>query len=209
MIAALFVMADGVYAKLPDVEVWDVTRDARNYAGPWPVVAHPPCERWGAFWNGGPDWIRRGLPPKTKGDDDGCFESALAAVRRWGGVIEHPKGSGAWKHFGLLPPRRASGWSVADWQGGWTCCVDQGHYGHTSPKPTWLYACGVDLPSLRWGKDRTKPVWDLCHTREERARKIRTGICQRLSKRQRAATPDAFRDVLLSIARSAQQKNAA
>jgi hypothetical protein len=205
-IAALYVMADGPYAGLPGVDVWDKARDARTYAGPWPVVAHPPCERWCTFWNGGPDWIRRGLPPKVKGDDDGCFRAALAAVRRWGGVLEHPRGSGAWEHFGLIPPRRG-GWSVADWQGGWTCCVDQGHYGHRAPKATWLYACGVagaDLPSLVWGKADTGYVWDLGITSEKRKRAIRTGICQRLSRRQRAATPEQFRDLLLSIARSAR-----
>src|SRR5690606_39268582 len=119
-IAALYVMADGVYSGLPHVECWDEARDARTYAGPWPVVAHPPCERWGYFWSGGPLRIARGFEPKKLGDDGGCFEAALAAVRKWGGVLEHPKGSQAWKHFGLTPPRRG-GWSVADWEGGWTC----------------------------------------------------------------------------------------
>ena len=37
MIAALYVMADGIYSGRPDVECWDEARDARNYAGPWPV----------------------------------------------------------------------------------------------------------------------------------------------------------------------------
>lgn len=47
MIAALYVQTDGVYADIPDVELWDEARDARLYTGPHPVVAHPPCQRWG------------------------------------------------------------------------------------------------------------------------------------------------------------------
>lgn len=54
MIAALYVLPDGPYAGLEGVEVWDEARDARTYAGPWPVVAHPPCQRWGRYWSGGP-----------------------------------------------------------------------------------------------------------------------------------------------------------
>ena len=72
MIAALYVMADGVYSGRPDVDVWDEARDARKYSGPWPVVAHPPCERWGRYWFGGPSVKVR----KVKGDDDGCFAAA-------------------------------------------------------------------------------------------------------------------------------------
>lgn len=38
MIAALFVEPGGVYYGMPDVDPWDESRDARAYAGPWPVV---------------------------------------------------------------------------------------------------------------------------------------------------------------------------
>ena len=54
MIAALYVESRGVYAGLPDVDLWDRDRDARTYAGPWPVVAHPPGARWGRSWGGHP-----------------------------------------------------------------------------------------------------------------------------------------------------------
>ena len=42
-VAALYVEPDGPYSNLDGVEVWDEARDARTYAGPHPVVAHPPC----------------------------------------------------------------------------------------------------------------------------------------------------------------------
>ena len=49
MIAALFVATGGVYFGLPGVEPWDIKADARGYAGPFPVVAHPPCQLWVNF----------------------------------------------------------------------------------------------------------------------------------------------------------------
>lgn len=52
MIAALYVQTGGCYFGLPGVDPWDEARDARKYAGPYPVVAHPPCQRWGKFWAG-------------------------------------------------------------------------------------------------------------------------------------------------------------
>ena len=204
MIAALFVVSGGVYCDLRGVDSWTgKERDARDYAGPWPVVAHPPCERWGRYWGGAPTtWPRLKL-----GDDDGCFAAALAAVRKWGGVLEHPEGSHAWRRFGLALPPRHGAWISADFEGGWTCCVEQGWYGHKARKATWLYAHGVELPSLRWGRapgDFVRPD-DGFHTAEERRRAIKTGACQRLSRRQRAATPIEFRDLLIGIARTASQ----
>ena len=197
-VAALYVQSGGVYFDLPGVDPWDKARDARLYGGPCPVVAHPPCARWGRYWGGSPaTWPRLNL-----GDDGGCFEAALSAVRQWGGVLEHPEASHAWRWFGLNLPPRSGGWVVADWQGGWTCCVEQGWYGHRGRKATWLYAVGIDLPELRWG--RSPPTVDTAGmTEEERRRAVKTGRCQRLSKRQREATPIAFRDLLLSMARTA------
>jgi hypothetical protein len=199
VIAALFVQKDGVYFGLPNVDPWDQRRDARLYGGPWPVIAHPPCERWGRYWDGGP--AARGTC--KLGDDDGKFEAALMAVRRHGGILEHPEASNAWRHFGLIAPPRHGGWVVADFEGGWTCCIDQGEYGHKAAKATWLYAHGVDLPSLRWGRSGKRLE---IGPGDDRARLIKTGVCQRLSKRQRAATPIEFRDLLILIAQTAQGK---
>jgi hypothetical protein len=201
VIAALFVAKGGCYFGLPDVDPWDEERDARKYPGPWPVVAHPPCERWGRYWSGGPSAKVR----RAKGDDGGCFASALASVRRWGGVLEHPEHSHAWRAHGLAPPLRA-GWHAADVHGGWCCRVEQGWYGHRARKATWLYAVGVELPSLRWGAapgDFVRLDAGL-HSKEERARAVKTGACQRLSVVQRKATPVEFRDLLLACARGSK-----
>jgi hypothetical protein len=182
MIAALFVEHQGVYYGLPDVEPWGLPdRDARLYAGPYPCVAHPPCERWGRYWYGGP----RAKVRRTKGDDGGCFEAALAAVELWGGVLEHPEASAAWRVFGLHAPPRGGGWVTT--RKGWTCCVEQGHYGHRARKATWLYAVTISPPSLRWGRSLAR---------------ARLGVrpVERLSHRERAATPIPFRDLLLGIA---------
>ena len=201
MIAALFVQTNGVYFNRPDVDPWDACRDARQYAGPHRVIGHPPCERWGRYWSGGPSTPRDRR--KIKGDDNGCFSAALAAARQWGGIIEHPEGSHAWTAFGLARPPRCGGWVVADFEGGWTCCIEQGAYGHRARKATWLYAHGIDLPSLKWGSAPGEFVKiDLgCHSKEERVRKIKTGISQRMSKTQRAATSIEFRDLLISMVR--------
>jgi len=200
-IAALFVLPDGPYADVTGVDLWGKDLDARTYAGPFKVIAHPPCERWGRYWFGGPSARVR----RVKGDDDGCFAAALAAVRRWGGVLEHPAASSAWSAFGLLKPPRAGGWIVADWLGGWTCCVDQGHYGHRAQKATWPYAVNVPLPILTWGKSPPGVrLDDGFHSKEERRRKVQTGARQQLlSARERTETPIPFRDVLIWMVRVA------
>lgn len=207
-IAALFVQTNGCYFGLAGIEPWDKRRDARLYAGPYPVVAHPPCERWGRFWFGGPQWLKDGHPRKKLGDDGGCFEAALRAVQRWGGVLEHPADSHAWAYFGLLAPPRGGGWVSAGLvAGGWTCCVSQGHYGHKGNKWTWLYAIAPSLPDLAWGHSG-KRVLLAALSKARRERDRRTGIVQALSRRQRAATPVPFRDLLISIAGSALRRAA-
>ena len=204
-VAALYVETGGCYFGMPGVDPWDESRDARKYAGPYPVVAHPPCQRWGRFWHGS---TRK--PHQYKlGDDGGCFEAALVAVRTFGGVIEHPADSRAWDAFGIPKPPRDGGWiPVTTRPREWTCCVYQGHYGHLAGKGTWLYVSDVsysELPDLRWGKvaQRLHPVALERHG-YEKARRIgmMAMVGGKNKTRIRNATPPEFRDVLLSIARS-------
>jgi hypothetical protein len=206
MIAALFVQTDGAYYGLPSVDPWDEARDARKYAGPWPVVAHPPCQRWGKLWAGQPMHIAKTGQRKIKGDDGGCFAAALASVRQWGGVLEHPEGSHAWAHFGMNKPPRHGGWIAAGDGIGWTCCVEQGQYGHYARKPTWLYAVRCNLPELAWGKTEAQfPQWAI--DRYGLAKCKRAGELAFKGGGQnstpRIHTPVAFRDLLIEMARSA------
>ena len=147
MIAALFVQKNGAYFGMDGVDPWDEERDARRYDGPHPVIAHPPCTRWCML--AGLVEARYG---HKKGDDGDCFASALESLRKYGGVLEHPAYSAAWREHGLNhPPSR--GWANADFGGLWTCHIEQGKYGCRARKATWLLACKADLPSLRWGRD--------------------------------------------------------
>lgn len=189
-VAALFVDPRGVYSGLPGVDVWGEDRDARLYPGRHAVICHPPCARWSRL--AGMVEARWGY---KRGDDGGCFASALESVHRWGGVLEHPADTRAWDSFGLpVPP--VEGWTRGI-GGGWSCQVEQGHYGHPAPKRTWLYAYGLpSLPSLKWGPSGATGV--VVSSVRSRGRKSGGRIPGNLT----AATPPAFRDVLLDMARS-------
>ena len=181
---------------MPDVDPWDEQRDARLYAGPNPVVAHPPCQLWGAL--AAVNYARWGGEHNKPGNDRGCFAAALAAVNQYGGVLEHPAKSRAWVVYGLEKPTEI-GWQPSG--EGWVCEVWQSAYGHRANKATWLYYKGRSTPpALRWnrptgthqigfhdqrGKERNKPT---------------------LSKSESNATPLEFRDLLISIARSAARE---
>jgi hypothetical protein len=206
MVAALFVESDGCYFNLDGVDPWDIKRDARLYQGPHPVVAHPPCQRWGRFWHGSP----RKPHQFRLGDDGGCFAAALAAVRVCGGVVEHPADSHAWSHFGLLAPKRGAGWSRLAARE-WTCYVEQGQYGHTARKGTWLLYCGDRPPfDLDWtrGEQQLDPIILARHGYAYARRKGMVSMIGGKDKTKiRNATPPAFRDVLLRLAAHSASPN--
>lgn len=202
VVAALFVQADGCYSGLAGVDPWCEVRDARAHTGPYPVVAHPPCQRWGRFATGS----TRKPGQYRIGEDKGCFAAALTAVRNYGGVLEHPKDSLAWDYFGIMRPA-PSGWSKADSFGGWTCQVEQGHYGHFSRKPSWLYAVGMIPPPLIWGRSEQRlPAYAIERYGYAKARRIgvMAAVGGKHKTKIREATPEGFRDVLLGIARAAR-----
>ena len=191
-VAAIYVQTGGCYFDLPGVEPWDEERDARQYDGPWPVVAHPPCQRWGALAH--VNYARWGGDHNRPGNDGGCFAAALSAVRKWGGVLEHPAKSGAWAAHGLTPPRGVGWFRCTD--GGWVCEVWQSAYGHKANKATWLYVFGASPPELNWSRQSgTHQVG--CYDQRGKSRNKPT-----LSSSEAAATPEPFRELLLSIARS-------
>lgn len=207
MIAALYVDEGGSYSGLPGVDPWDIKRDARQYRGPWPVVAHPPCQRWGKMWFGQPLHVKKTGERKIKGDDGGCFEAGLASVREFGGVLEHPWGSHAWPHFNLNTPPREGGWIVADFHGGWTCCVEQGRYGHYARKPTLLLAYKVDLPELEWGVGECRLDPKVIERMGMKRAKKLGEVGSRgggTDSKPRIGTPEPFRDLLISIAATAR-----
>ena len=92
-------------------------------------------------------------------------------------------------------------WVVADWEGGWTCQVEQGRYGHRARKSTWLYAVDCVLPSLDWRGVYMVRTW--ARSRGVKAGREGTASCELQSRRERNATPEPFRDVLLDMARGA------
>jgi hypothetical protein len=179
MIAALYVETNGVYFGLEDVDPWDEARDARKYAGPWPVVAHPPCARWSRLAS-----IHQERWPI--GADGGCFAAALLAVRTFGGVLEHPAESYAWDRFHLPAPARGGWSSTLDAPGCYATEIDQARYGHKARKRTWIYYVGPNPPALDWVESGgLYPLENMNSHNGEASR-----------------TPFAFRDTLLDMARS-------
>jgi hypothetical protein len=193
-LVALFVMVGGCYFNDPRIDPWAKDRDARLYRGNLPVVAHPPCQLWGAM--AAVNFARWGGEHNRPGNDGGCFAAALAAVNRCGGVLEHPAKSRAWAAHGLTAPRSV-GWQRSG--EGWVCEVWQSAYGHRANKATWLYYHGANAPhELKWA--RVKGTHQVgFHDQRGKSRNKPT-----LGRREANATPPEFRDELLKLALNAQ-----
>lgn len=194
-VAALFVQTNGTYFGLQDVDPWDEIRDARCYAGPFPVVAHPPCQLWGPMAN--VNYARWGGEHNRPGNDGGCFASALRSVCQFGGVLEHPASSNAWATYGIRKPE-GMGWKRVGLHD-WVCEVWQVAYGHLARKKTWLFYHGVNPPfELRW--ERPKATHQIGFQDQRGKSKNKPTI----SGKAASATPPEFRDHLLQLARQSR-----
>lgn len=132
-VAVLFARADSVYKTIPGCDVWDIERDARNWPGGCPVVAHPPCRAWGR--------LRQFAKPRA--DERSLGPWAAEQVRRFGGVLEHPAHSTLFGHCGMPKPGE-----FPDGFGGYSIEIEQYHWGHRAEKATWLYIVGCDPDEL-------------------------------------------------------------
>lgn len=194
-VPVLFCETNGAYFDDRRFDPWDKQKDAFKYKVKKPVIAHPPCERWGRYWSGGPSAkVRRKL-----GDDGGAFRFALEVVRNNGGVIEHPEASHAFKVFGLPIPDFNGGWTEPDEYGGRSCCVAQGNYGHRSRKMTWLYLKASSYPELIWGP--TPPGSKVSIEQSVRGSGLDRPKIKRIKPSERLATPEEFRTLLHNLVR--------
>lgn len=136
MIAVLFARRDSVYKSMPGLDVYDIDRDARSWAGGHPCIAHPPCRAWGNW-----QWKAKPRP-----DEKQLAVWAVGQIRANGGILEHPSTSKLWPDQSLPAP----GAGRDEW-GGWTLEVFQSQWGHRALKKTRLYIVGAgpdDLPAI-------------------------------------------------------------
>lgn len=195
-VVALYVDPRGPYPEFV-ADCWDETRDARVYGGPLPVVAHPPCGAYGSLRH-----LR--VPNRERRDDADCGPIAVAQVRRWGGVLEQPRGSKLWEVCGLPLPG-----ALPDEYGGYSLEVAQVEWGHVARKKTWLYLVGVPLSALGRqpfpGREPTHWVsGGRLHDRKGQGGVVPSGI-KVCSAQQRRRTPAAFARWLVELAAAALQ----
>ncbi len=120
---------------------------------------------------------------------------AVAQVRRWGGVLEHPWASSLWADRNL--PRPGCG---GDAFGGFSLYVLQKWWGHRADKATWLYVCGIrprDVPAMPLSF-RESP----CVVTSSLYRRGDPQWKPHLPKSEREHTPDAFARWLVKLAQS-------
>jgi hypothetical protein len=188
-VVALYVDARGPYPGI--VQEWYGTeRNAKTYAGPYPVVAHPPCGPWGPM---------RHLSSGVGAEQDAtCGPHAVEMVRRWGGVLEHPKGSKLFAYCGMPHPD-----DPTDEWGGYTIEVQQVDWGHPARKRTWLYIVGVELQYVPMFPPRREPThWasgSRGRSKGKQGSPVPPGI-KVCSAQQRRRTPTDFARWLVDLA---------
>lgn len=120
---------------MPECDVYDIDRDARTWPGGSPAVAHPPCRAWG----------RLSHMAKPRPDEKDLARFAVAMIRQFGGVLEHPNASRLWDDQNLPIP------GSRDEFGGFTLPIFQQWFGHRAEKSTLLYVVGCepgDVPNI-------------------------------------------------------------
>lgn len=191
-VSILFARSDSVYKSLADCDVWDAERNALNWPGGCPIVAHPPCRAWGRL---------RAFAKPRPGERELAIW-AVEQVRKWGGVLEHPACSLLWPEAHLPVP------GTIDAFGGWTQWISQWWFGHKADKPTLLYIVGCapeNVPPIPFRLGRSECVIRLDKRRPDGSH-IRKGdpdYRRPLGQAEREGTPLALAEWLVSVARKA------
>lgn len=173
--AALFVRENSIYKEL-GLDCYDIKRDARSYSGNSAVIAHPPCRSWGQLSHFA----------KPRADEKDLAIIALNQVRRYGGVLEHPRASRLWKEFNLPMG------SQIDLYGGFTLSINQSWFGHRAKKSTLLYIVGLRPSEI--------PAYPLSFDLPSRS-------VESMSTTEREKTPILFAQWLVDLVTLINKKN--
>jgi hypothetical protein len=201
-VAILFARTDSIYKTIPGCDVYDFERDALTWPSGAPVVAHPPCRAWGQ--------LRHMANPRPGEKELALW--AVKQVRRWGGVLEHPKNSTLWPAAGLPAP------GCRDEFGGWTLPIHQYWWGHRAEKATLLYIVGcepADIPNIPLALGDAPCVCGTAGRARNGERRLRKGVPgwrPEISKAEREHTPPDLARWLVELARRCQpaaRRNAA
>ena len=185
MISVLYVRKDSIYKQL-GVDCWDIERDARNWPGGNSIIAHPPCRAWGKLAH-----FARPRP-----DEKQLAINSIALIRKYGGVLEHPRASKLWQTLSLPLPGKI------DEHGGFSLCVNQSWWGHKAEKNTLLYIVGIspkDIPQMPISFNAIQYVVS-SSTRSKR------GEVKEITKREREQTPIDFAKWLIELAEKCNTK---
>ena len=179
--SVLFARSDSIYKTMPGCDVWDAERDALNWQGGNPVVAHPPCRLWGAL----------SALSTAPVEEKLLAIWAVKQVRKFGGVLEHPAKSKLWPAEKLPLPGRRDKW-------GFTISVAQYWWGHKAEKLTWLYICGCepsDVPPTPYC------IGESTHVIAQSSRRQKLRLRPEVTKSEREHTPPALAAWLVELAR--------
>lgn len=130
-IPVLFTQKKSLYNNFEIFDCYDEKRNAFNFSGRCPVIAHPPCRLFSR------------LRKFSKADvsEKKCAFFALSQVRMFGGILEHPRSSTLWQdgNFDLS--------GNLDQYGGFLRSVNLSWFGFPAEKKTMLYFVGIS-PSV-------------------------------------------------------------
>lgn len=175
MISVLFTEKNSIYKQL-NIDCWDQKRNALNYPGEGPIIAHPPCRLWSRL---------KGLS-KANPEEKQLTIWSIEKIRIFGGILEHPRSSQIWKYMNLPLPGQT------DKYGGFTIVIKQHWFGHLAEKDTRLYIVGItekELPPIPINFNA------ITHTLGKG-----TGSRSEVPKKYRSSTPINFAKWLIQVA---------
>ena len=131
-IPVLFTAHNSLYNDFDIFDCYDEKRNAFTYTDRVPLIAHPPCRLFSRLRK-----LSSADPIEKK-----CAYFALARIRQFGGILEHPRSSTLWLNGNF----KLDG-SVDDY-GGFLRSVNLSWFGFPAQKKTMLYFVGIRPGSL-------------------------------------------------------------